>query len=237
MSVFYYAVPLFFLCFFARADFVDEGWSAVALPTPPPTAPVTPGPATGAAADSTGTTATPTPQKNSKKTSEKQDKNLSSHEKNQGLFGSDVTHFDSQAPLKIINADELEGSQRNGFVVLTGHVHLAQADTSIKSDRAHIYFEATTKQAHRAVAKGNVKIQKKPSDNAPSLHATADEIEFFVKTRKAVLRGKPKIWRGDEVMQGQIMELDLNSGQVRVRGVSGLLDPHQSSPPIPKKAP
>jgi lipopolysaccharide transport protein LptA len=141
-----------------------------------------------------------------------------------GLFGSDTVKHDSNAPIAW-QGDELEGSLGKGILLLKNNVEIRQDDTLMKSDIAELYSKAGTTTPDRAIAKGRVSILKRPNPRVPEIRAVANEIEYFVQERRVILKGQPKIWRGKELLQGEVMELALDTGDIRIRSARSVVDP------------
>ncbi len=139
-------------------------------------------------------------------------------------MGADVVAHDSNAPIST-QGDVLEGSLNKGKLILTGNVEIRQDDTLMKSDTAEVFSKAGTTTPERAVAKGRVSILKRPNPRVPEIRAVADELEYFVEDRRVILKGKPKIWRGKELLQGEVIELALDTGDIRIRSARSILDP------------
>ena len=142
-----------------------------------------------------------------------------------GLFGPDVRTHNTAAPIILKNGDTLEGSLKSGKMSLKGNVELVQGDTVLKADACELFSKPGSTAAEKAVAKGNVVLRKKPGPGALELRAQAEEIEYFVLTRKVILRGRPKVWRGHELLQGEEINLNLDTEEVSVRGASAVVDP------------
>jgi lipopolysaccharide transport protein LptA len=134
------------------------------------------------------------------------------------------SEFQSKAKIET-EADLLEGSYAKGRVKLAGNVKITQADTVLKSETAEIFAKENASVPYRAVAKGKVTIVKSASAASPLIRASADELEYFFDTRRVVLKGRPKILRGKEQLQGELVEIFLDSGEVKIRGAQGILDP------------
>jgi lipopolysaccharide transport protein LptA len=122
-------------------------------------------------------------------------------------LGADVVAHDSNAPIST-QGDVLEGSLNKGKLILTGNVEIRQDDTLMKSDTAEVFSKAGTTTPERAVAKGRVSILKRPNPRVPEIRAVADELEYFV-----------------ELLQGEVIELALDTGDIRIRSARSILDP------------
>lgn len=141
-----------------------------------------------------------------------------------GLFGSDVVKHDTQAPIST-QGDVLEGSLNKGKMTLTGNVEIRQDDTLMKSDVAEVFSKPGTTSPERALARGNVSILKRPNPRVPELRAVAEELEYFINERRVILKGRPKIWRGKELLQGEVIEVALDTGDIRIRSARSIVDP------------
>ena len=53
-----------------------------------------------------------------------------------------------------------------------------------------------------------------------------------MSSRKVILRGKPKIWRGRELLQGEVIEVFLDTNEIKVRGARGVMDPSSGASPV-----
>lgn len=217
----------------ARADFVDELPQLPITPAPLPTATAVGRPEPTAVPQSGGTaTPNPSPSPVSRSSGLPSSQSLPKKEKNEakgsegsgGLFGSDAVRHNSNAPIAW-QGDDLEGSLGKGILYLKNNVEIRQDDTLMKSDVAELYSKPGTTTPDRAIAKGRVSILKRPSPLVPEIRAVAEEIEYFVQERKVILKGKPKIWRGKELLQGEIMELALDTGDIRIRSARSVVDP------------
>ena len=143
---------------------------------------------------------------------------------------SGIDH-NSNAPIAY-SAQSLEGSLNQGRIVLKGDVEIEQGDALMKSDVAEIFSNKGSTTPTRAVAKGRVSLFKSATAQSAELRAVANELEFFMSTRKALLKGKPKIWRGRELLQGEVIEVFLDTNEIKVRGARGVMDPAANTPPV-----
>ena len=130
------------------------------------------------------------------------------------------------------SAQSLEGSLSEGKVLLKGDVVIEQGDALMKSDAAEIFSAKGTTSASRAVAKGRVSLFKAATPQSAELRAVASELEYFMPIRKVLLKGKPKIWRGRELLQGEVIEVFLATNEIKVRGARGVMDPSTGTSPV-----
>ncbi len=129
------------------------------------------------------------------------------------------------------SAQSLEGSLTQGRILLKGNVEIEQADAIMKSDVAEIFSKKGETTPHRAVANGRVSLFKAANATNQELRAVASELEYFIRTRKVILKGKPKIWRGRELLQGEVIEVFLDTNEIKVRGARGVMEPASGNPP------
>ncbi|MEN9809991.1 MAG: hypothetical protein RLZZ488_1558 [Pseudomonadota bacterium] len=140
----------------------------------------------------------------------------------------DMEH-NSGAPVSY-SAQSLEGSLTKGRILLKGDVEIEQADAIMKSDVAEIFSSKDNSTPQRALAKGRVSLKKAATATAQELRAVANELEYFIPKRKVILKGKPKIWRGRELLQGEVIEVFLDTNEIKVRGARGVMEPSAPSP-------
>lgn len=135
----------------------------------------------------------------------------------------------SAAPVNY-SAQSLEGSMLNGRILLKGDVQIKQADAVMKSDVAELFSNRGTTTPQRAIAKGRVTLNKAATATSQELKALAAELEYFIPARKVILKGKPKIWRGTEWLQGEVIEVFLDTNEIKVQGARGIMEPNASTP-------
>lgn len=130
------------------------------------------------------------------------------------------------------SSQSLEGSLTQGRILLKGDVEIEQGDALMKSDVAEIFSPKGSTSPNRALAKGRVSLFKSASAQSAELRAIASELEYFMSSRKVILRGKPKIWRGRELLQGEVIEVFLDTNEIKVRGARGVMDPSSGASPV-----
>lgn len=133
----------------------------------------------------------------------------------------------SAAPVNY-SAQSLEGSLTQGRILLKGDVEIQQADAVMKAEVAEIFSAKGSSAPQRAVAKGRVSLFKSATAQSAELRAVANELEYFMSNRRVILKGKPKIWRGRELLQGEVIEVFLETSEIKVRGARGVMEPSSS---------
>lgn len=212
------AALAFWLASPANGDFVDK------LPPAPTAIPVQP--AGGKNKKSKDTKKQTAKDKNAKSgKSAPAVSNEPSAQSGGGLMTSnDVFEHDTAAPLTY-RAEDGGGSRKDGVLELSKNVVIVQNELTLNANKAELYTVAGSSTPNKVVAKGDVKLEKKGLTPETTINAVAEEIEYFATTRKAVLRGKPKIWKGKEMLRGEVIELDMNTEAIRVKNPSGVVDP------------
>lgn len=147
-----------------------------------------------------------------------------------GSLSKDIAKHNSSAPFTYQADGELILMQEKGILTLVKNVILSQDDTTMWADRAELIAPPNTTQWEKAIAKGNVKIKKKKTPSSPEIQAEANEIDYDIERKIIVLKGNPKIWRGQEIQQGEIMELNVTTGRFKTLRPKGVFDPKSGTP-------
>lgn len=130
----------------------------------------------------------------------------------------------------VYSADTLEGSLVLGQVRLEGDVKIEQANAIMKADKAEIFSDKKTTTPKKAIAKGRVSLFKSATAESEELRALAREMEYFIPIRKVILKGDPKIWRGPELLEGKVIEVFLDTNEIKVKGARGVMSSPTSTP-------
>jgi lipopolysaccharide transport protein LptA len=219
----------------AFADFDDVGvHDATTVPKPqPPAAPNAPR-ASGRKTSAPERTANQkAPEKNKNSVSEKKDSSNTFDPPQSNTPKKDTRdqggRHNEAAPV-VYSADTLEGSLVLGQVRLEGDVKIEQANAIMKADKAEIFSDKKTTSPKKAIAKGRVSLFKSATADSEELRALAREMEYFIPTRKVILKGDPKIWRGPELLEGKVIEVFLDTNEIKVKGARGVMSSPTSTP-------
>ncbi|MEY2988805.1 MAG: hypothetical protein RJB13_2326 [Pseudomonadota bacterium] len=136
----------------------------------------------------------------------------------------------NEAAPVVYSADTLEGSLVLGQVRLEGDVKIEQANAIMKADKAEILSDKKTTTPKKAIAKGRVSLFKSATAESEELRALAREMEYFIPIRKVILKGDPKIWRGPELLEGKVIEVFLDTNEIKVKGARGVMSSPTSTP-------
>jgi lipopolysaccharide transport protein LptA len=119
----------------------------------------------------------------------------------------------SDAPISI-SADELEALSRKGQRQLEfrGHVHVTQAELSLRSDRLKAFYPPGGSQPERLVAEGSVQLVQGES------RARCDHATYEVTREYLVCQGNAELQDGQNSLRGDSVEFDLAEERVVVKG-------------------
>lgn len=231
------------ICHEASADFDDVGIEPTPAPSLPdskkPVSPAKPAPARRggnasqySSSKSSGTSKSGERDKrtNTSGRNEPQEANETQTQSaaERALRSPSVTQNGS-APV-VYSADSLEGSLVLGEVRLEGDVKIEQANAVMKADKAEIYSNKRTTTPQKAIARGRVSLFKGATADSEELRALAREMEYFIPQRRVILKGDPKIWRGPELLQGKVIEVFLDTNEIKVKGARGVMSSPTSTP-------
>ncbi len=131
-----------------------------------------------------------------------------------------VGNFDTNQPIEI-NADSLEVQQDKNLAVFSGNVIAAQGAMRLKAQTLKVYYrrsEGSATQAEATISRidaiGGVFLSS-PNETAQGAVGVYD-----VENRVVTLSGSVVLTRGDNVIRGERLVLDLTTGRSRVDGVA-----------------
>ncbi len=115
-----------------------------------------------------------------------------------------------------IEADRMESNSSKNVVVFTGNVETKQGDLVINADRMTVYYRKSTgknkfssgnsQKIEKIVADGNVRIAR------GEMSAAGDRAEFRASDNKVKLIGNTRVWQGNNLVTGNMIEIDLDTG-------------------------
>ena len=141
-----------------------------------------------------------------------------------------------------IKAASLEVRDKEKVATFSGDVHVVQGDTDMQCKTLVVYYEdsskdskdavktaqpgpAGTNQIRRMEARGNVVVKQKDQI------ATGDRGDFDMRTNTVVLSGTVVVTKGQDVMRGERLVVNLTDGVSRMEGgrVEGIINPKSNS--------
>ena len=139
-----------------------------------------------------------------------------------GAFGLAAARADD-APIDI-EADRMVSRENENAVAFLGKVVARQGPMTIRASSMTVYYDNSAKgdkaagQIDRLICQRDVKITQ------GDWLGTGDRLDYFAKTRKAVLSGNAKAWNGPNMVSGKTItyfmnekrsEVDRDDGPVR----------------------
>jgi lipopolysaccharide export system protein LptA len=145
-------------------------------------------------------------------------------------------------PVKI-QAASLEVRDKEKVATFSGDVHVVQGDTDMRCKTLMVYYEdnsnkggkdtvkaaqpgpAGSSQIRRMEARGNVVVTQKDQI------ATGDRGDFDMRTNTVVLSGKVVVTKGQDVLRGERLVVNLTDGVSKMEGgrVEGMFNPKSNS--------
>lgn len=126
-----------------------------------------------------------------------------------------IADHDASLPIDI-EADRLEVQQANESAIFFGNVDVQQGNLDLKSDQLEVFYAlegngASAQAVKRIVAKGNVFI------TSPEETAQGDEGVYSLTDETLVLTGNVVLTRGDNVIRGGRLDIDLAASVATMR--------------------
>jgi lipopolysaccharide export system protein LptA len=154
-------------------------------------------------------------------------------------------------PVKITSAT-LEVRDKSKMATFSGDVHVIQGETEVRCNVLVVFYDDDSKdgkdkssakkapapeggrnqQIRRMEAKGNVIVTQKEQ------RAVGDRAEFDMRTNTVTMIGNVVVTKGDDVLRGQRMVVDLTTGVSRVESGGGRVEgifQSKSQPKMPGK--
>jgi lipopolysaccharide export system protein LptA len=130
---------------------------------------------------------------------------------------SSLRNHDTKQPIDI-DADRFEIRDKDRTAILQGSVKVRQGQLVLDSDKMRVFYDRTNAKnptIKRIDAQGTVRFNS-PSEKAESAWGIYD-----VEERQLTLGGNVKLTRGDNVVQGQRLEVNLITGVTTLDGAAG----------------
>jgi lipopolysaccharide export system protein LptA len=132
---------------------------------------------------------------------------------------------DSSLPIEI-SADELEVAQEERIATFSGNVDAVQGDLVLSADRLRVHYEAKGDKNGGVAGLGpseGTSIRRIDADGrvtiaSPEETARGDHGVYDVPAKLVTLEGRVVLTRGENVIRGERLELDLVTGKSRMVG-------------------
>ena len=122
-------------------------------------------------------------------------------------------------------SEKMSGFRSDGLLFLEGKVWLKQGDLNLSADKATVYFYTHSESVEKVVVKGNTTITKIDEKTAKKISAKSHEAIFFIKKKELLLEGEAILTRGREIVAGDKIKYQIESGEVSGVGIRGVADP------------
>lgn len=119
----------------------------------------------------------------------------------------------------------LTGLKKEGMVELHKSVIVTQEDFRLEADEAKIFLQGDTSDVREVIAEGHVKITKTDETTGKLVKANGDMAEFDNATQLVTLSGNAKVVKGDDVITGNLIYYNLQTGWIKVEKVKGVVNP------------
>lgn len=129
---------------------------------------------------------------------------------------SALRNHNSKAPFDL-SAERFEVRDKDGVSLFSGNVIAIQGDLKLVADRARAFYARTAKTltVRRVDAQGAVKL------TSPSETVSAAWGIYDLESRVVTLGGDVVLTRGEDVIRGQRLELNLKTGVTTLDGRNG----------------
>jgi lipopolysaccharide export system protein LptA len=119
-------------------------------------------------------------------------------------------------PIKVY-AQTIEIDDRTGTALYLGDVSLTDGVLSIKADKIEAKFVEGEIETFDAYGKP-ITVDNRPEEAEQEMHATADRLKYYVKSRKLDLFGNVTLLQGESKLRCPEMHYDLDARRFRAKG-------------------
>ncbi len=129
-------------------------------------------------------------------------------------WAQDVSGYDTSLPIEI-SADTLEHQQEQKIAIFTGNVDAVQGELNLRADKLIVHYRADSGESNEITlieAFGNVFLSS-PTEMAQGANGV-----YNLDTDRVELTGMVVLTRGDNVIRGDRLDMDLITGKSRVSG-------------------
>ena len=135
--------------------------------------------------------------------------------------GAQSLDHDSSQPIEI-SADSLEVAQEEQIATFAGNVDAVQGDLVLSADKLRVHYEGESRSVGIAAGRGN-KISRIDAEGhviiaSPEETAEGERGTYDVPAKLVTLEGQVVLTRGENVIRGERLEMDLVSGKSRMVG-------------------
>jgi len=143
---------------------------------------------------------------------------------------TDKKKKEKKEPVKY-QSNGLNGLRTKGTIELLDDVKVTQGTLKMEADEAKIDFDEATDEVTKIVAAGQIKMFRYDEDSGEQIQAFGDRMTFLNSERKVILEGNARLFRGANLLRGQRLIYELDTGWIRAEKVDGELHPDQAKGP------
>lgn len=125
---------------------------------------------------------------------------------------------DSELPIEV-DAEKMELRGKENLVIFSGSVVSRRGDVDLSSDELVVFLDEEGKEVQRIEAEGNVRIRK------GDILISGDKGVLELVEETFVITGNPRMWRGRDVVEGELIRLNLVDEKVNVEGAKIIMFP------------
>ncbi len=118
----------------------------------------------------------------------------------------------SDAPITV-NAEELAIDRKVGQAIFSGQVEARQSGQRLTARHMNVIYDPEKADIQFLYASGDVQFIGRPQSDATTPSARGELAEYNVATKKLILSGKVVLERGEHIIKGQSLVIDLITGQ------------------------
>ena len=116
---------------------------------------------------------------------------------------------DAEEEVTIITSDQLTADYKQHYALFDGHVVVTDPQMQLTSETLTVTFDANNK-IKSIKAEGKVNIRQ--TDKL----AKADVATYDIESGKIVLSGKPRVMRGKDMLEGEVITMFRNESRILV---------------------
>ncbi|GMQ96504.1 MAG: hypothetical protein BMS9Abin15_0175 [Gammaproteobacteria bacterium] len=134
------------------------------------------------------------------------------------LYAGDILALssDKDKPMNIA-ANEVEMNDKKGVTVYRGNVEIDQGSMHVKGDTVAIF--SIDGEVNKVVIIGRpAKYRQRPDNKPVDVRAEAERMEVYAKKQFVHLERNAKVWQGQDVFTGHIIDYDAKNDIVKARG-------------------
>lgn len=145
-----------------------------------------------------------------------------------------------RSPVHIKSDGQLTYARNNGVIHMTQNVVITQDELRFQADEARVWVNEADPEnnVEKVECIGNVRVSKFSSDPAEKITARGERAFFYNESRKIILQGDARLWRGGHLIKGTNITYTLDDGMITVDRAEGVVQPEEKKPspsPSPKK--